>query len=1003
MWHRWLVVAVVACGADTGCWGWDDVELPVNSGSLGGQVVISGGVRGARVSVDQLDAHTGEVRIHIGEAVTDEMGRFAVDTGTANGILRVHVRGGTFDDLATGATIELDDTDEITSLIRYGLLDLQEDALVSPIGHLVEARTMVRLPVLGDMTAALEETTRSLHGHFGNVDWMSPVRLAPLDRPAISPTEPVRAAFVHAALSVLARDIAADAGAGPQEVNVYRLMQRWTEDLRGGTFDGNDGNDRTSGSGLQLGLCPPVDPSCVVPPTGCTTGQCRRLCDLYAGTPRTLLAGAMIKVIRDRGPGGINQTGLDLDNTISIVRAVSDNGDANLFDTPCIEVLDRLPPLLRFELPTPGETGFVRGTIQVKAVAVDDTDPRPHTSLVGFVDLDGDPGNAVALATIDTAALADGALTVIARATDLTGNTAMIERVLAIDNSAPIVATSAAGFFVDGNTWWTTSAAPVLAGTVTDAAPVAIKAVVSGGIEVTGAVAGTSWMILLPPGVVEATGTQVQIVAIDAAGNQRSVTQRLRVDLEAPVLSFQASTVNDEAAEVVTFDAADHSPLHAHTGPPIDLTTTTGCPAVTKFSYLLGSAGPAYAIENPGPNPIGYQLVTDDPGVGIATGSTQYRVGRRIGLSTTWILDWTSAGTGTPIATGVMRFPVGIFSDVVAGLATTEGTYDVELRATDRLGRTTTAARCFDLHLRAPPLEFEAPGARPTKDHAYSLDSLSLAPGAPFDQIAARLLNSDATGASLIDQDIINGTAETIFLTVTVTKPTQVMVAQSFVLGNATTAVTTPTCGDDCIAPSMQGPEFVSQMPAVSTEETTLVFPAKVFAVVAGVPTTEIPCIAPCPPSGNVFKFAIPPRVTGGQPARVFRVMTMIGQVSSLWPRDSVHLAFPPFFDDAITWTSTTGVTTTTRLTGIVDRTVVPERTGCVRFASSPTGPICIQQGTIVPYRALRAATLTFASTTKSRYEIAATATLPPAVAATDGVRDSVPANNWSTTEDTLP
>ena len=466
------------------------------------------------------------------------------------------------------------------------------------------------------------------------------------------------------------------------------------------------------------------------------------------------------------------------------------------------------------------------------------------------------------------------------------------------------------------------------------------------------------------------------------------------------MLSFQVSRVNDEAAEVVAFTAPDHGPQHAHTGPPIDLAAAGGCPAVTKFSYLLGSAGPAYAIENPGPNPIGYQLVTDDTGVGIAAGSTQYRVGRRVGLSTTWVLDWTPAGSGTPIGGGVTRFPVGIYADVVAGLATTEGIYDVEFRATDRLARTTSATRCFELHLRAPPLEFEAPGARPTKDHAYSLDSLSLAPGALYDQIAARLLNYDATGASLIDQDVFNGTAETVFLTVTVTKPTPVMVLQSFVLGNATTNVTASGCQMDCPSPAEE-PGYTS--PTISTEETNISFPAKVFEVVAGVPTTEIPCLAPCPPSGSVFKFAIPPRSTGGQPARAFRVMTMIGQVSSMWPRDIGHLAYPPFFDDEIIWTNPfTNVTTTTRLTGIADRTVVPERTGCVRSIPGPSGA-CLLQGTKVPYRALRSASLQFSDSTRSRYETAATAALTPVQVIADRARPANVANDWSTSEGVLP
>jgi hypothetical protein len=451
---------------------------------------------------------------------------------------------------------------------------------------------MARLPVLGDFTVAFEESKGSLHRHFANVDWGAVVPW-PLDQPAISPTEPVRAAFVHAALSVLARDIAVDAQAGPQEVNVYRLMQRWAEDVRTGPFDGEDGDDRTPGSGLQLGFCSPADPGCTVPGVGCTTGHCRSRCDLYSGTARSLLAGAMIKVINDRG---LNQTGLDLSNTLSIVRAVSDDVDPNLFDAACVEVLDRVLPSLRFDPPTPGDGAWVRGTIAIKAVAVDDLDPSPATSLIGLADLDGDPSNSVALATIDTAALADGPLLVVARAVDLTGNTAMTERAVAVDNTGPVVTVDATAFFVDGITWWTAAAAPVLTGTITDAAPVSIKAVIPGGFEVAGVVSGSAWTIALPPGALDAGGTPVQIVAVDAAGNQSSVAQRLRSDVEPPALGFQASTVNDEDDEWVTF-AADHSPEHAHIGIPVDLSTATGCPSLTKFSYLLGSTNPEYATR----------------------------------------------------------------------------------------------------------------------------------------------------------------------------------------------------------------------------------------------------------------------------------------------------------------------------------------------------------------------------------------------------------------------
>jgi hypothetical protein len=977
-----------------------DPSPPSYTGVLGGQVVVSGPLRGATITIDQLDRVTGEVLFHIGDAVTDGDGRFGgIETHNNNGIFRIRAWGGRYRDVATGSEIELDATDELRSLLRFPLLGLREDSLVSPIGHLVEARAMALRDVLGDMTAAMAMATGHLHPHFGNVEW-GLVPLARLDQPQISPTEPVRAAFLHAALSVLASDIANDAQAGPQEVNVYRLMQRWADDIRTGGFDGNDLNDRAPGSGLQVGLCPPVEADCVVPAAGCTSGSCRRLCDLYAGTARTLFAGAVAKVIRDSGPGGLNQTGLDLPNLVSVVRNISDNPDAELFGRECVETLDRLAPSLRFDAPTPGEGSFVRGAVPVRVTAIDDTDPKPRASIVGFVDADGDPTNAVAQAVIDTTALTDGGLSVTARARDLAGNVVSVRRTLAVDNTAPGLELSPTGYWVDGATWWTAATAPTLQGSIADASPVSVKAIIPGRGEVAALVSGSLWTLTFPAGTLDATGTTIAIVATDAAGNQTTIAQRLRPDLEPPALSFQPSVVLTEAAELVTF-AADHAPQHVHSGAPVDLTAAGVCPAVTKFSYLLRSTGPAYATESPGPNPIRYQLIAADPGVGIAPGATQYRVGRRVGSSTAWILDWTTAGAGVPVTQGATRFPLGIYADRVAGLAATEGIYDVQFRATDRLARTTTAARCFDLKLRAPPLELKLHGASPTEVHAYALDSLSLAPGAPHDQIAARLLNDQATGASLIDQDVWNGTTETVYLTVTVTQPGIVTAAQSYRIDNAATGVAPVICDPICPDPpsAVPGPTHFSL--TTTTVDPGILFPAKVFEVIGGVPVVEVPCVAPCAPSGSAFRFAIPPRVVG-QPARMFRVMTMIGRVPGLWPQSPAYPMVPPFADDQITWTDlSSNVTTTTRLTGFVDRTPVAARTGCVRWDLLPDGTLeCKRTGTWVPYRALRSASLSFSSKTETTYSVSVTATSAP-VHVGERSRDRL--LGWSTSEGALP
>jgi hypothetical protein len=86
-----------------------------------------------------------------------------------------------------------------------------------------------------------------------------------------------------------------------------------------------------------------------------------------------------------------------------------------------------------------------------------------------------------------------------------------------------------------------------------------------------------------------------------------------------------------------------------------------------------------------------------------------------------------------------------------------------------------------------------------------------------------------------------------------------------------------------------------------------------------------------------------------------------------------------------------------TQLTGIVDYSYVSERTGCVKFVSG----VCTLEGTMVPYRALRAAELTFSTETRTRYETAATAALTPAVVGADRIRRAY--LSWATSDGVLP
>lgn len=996
------VAAVISAGAAlAGCAS--DTPHQARFGSFSGQVVVSGPLRGAAVSVDQIETKDPAmgIRHHVGDTTTDDQGQFAVDPGLYNGLLLVTTSGGEFEDIVTGATIQLDANAGIKSLVPYEPLDSRDDILISPVGALIEARTRFKAAgVFHDdpepVIAAQKDASQRLGNHFGNVREWTQEKLASLAVAATSPTEPVRAALVQAALSFLAHDIAAAAGASPQEVNVLTLTEQLAADIGQGGFDGNDGNSLVFGQGLQVGICPQIT-GCSAPPAGeCALGVCRTLCDLYADTPRGLLSNEMTKVIRSPD---LNHTGLNTADILAVARAMSDNVDEDLFGSACIEQLDRIPPSLSWSASTPADGSFVHGTTMLKVTAFDDIDPMPKVHFLGFVDADGDPTNSVAIAAIDTTTEADGTLSVTAQASDMAGNTAMITRVVQVDNTAPVVTLSTANYFVDGTTWWTATAAPTFQGTLTEANPTSVEAVI-GTTHIPGTITGSTWSVTVPAGTLDLTGADVRIVVTDAAGNQGTILQHVRYDGTPPTVSFQASPVHDEASETPTF-STDEVPSHLHSGATVDLSVTGMCPSITKYSYLLGANPPPYGAEPNGRNPLQYQLLAGDDGVGIDPNATQYRVGLDDASGTTqWITGWISAGTGTTNA-GVTGYTVPIYAEAVLGLDTFEGVYHVQFQSTDRLSRTTTDARCFNLHLRAPPLHLQTPGQGAPDpdpipvDHAFRLLSLGLAPApAPFTGVAARLLNDNATGASLIDEDVTNGTASTIYLEVAVTEPGSVVASQSFQLRNFSTRRTVSiSCAGAAPPPLCDGPTSgpLYTSPTSTVTLVTSSFPVKVFELNPSTlqPVTQVPCSV-CG-VGDQWKFAIPPRqagVGGPFPPRRFKAMSMIGQVSALWPTDGVQSASAPFADTSVNGVGITGLTT-------------PTSSGCTRFSTGvPT--LCVEVTDTTPYRALTSVSLSLPGTTlRSTYGTAPTPDIAPVLV---GTQKATPQGfTWISTEGALP
>ena len=986
-------VLLGACGADA--------PHAAGTGAMSGQVVVSGPLRGATVSVEQID-YASKTSVattaHVGSATTDDDGLFHLpDIGTYNGLLLITATGGEFTDLATGAAIQLDPGAGLETIADIDLLEENDDILVSPVGHLIAARTRWKMIELGDVVSAEKDAASHISRHFGNVPW-SRLKLASLETPTTSPTEPLRGALVQAALSVLAREIIGMSGASPQEVNVLTLTKQLALDVGQGVFDGNDGNDATPGSGLQLGVCGSAV-GCTAPPDdACARDLCRPLCDLYAGTPRARLADKMNKVIGDRM---LNKTGLVSGDILAVARSMADNVDPDLFaPSPCSETLDRLPPTLSFG-EKPADGAFVHGTVQITATAIDDIDvpPSPAVEFAGYADTDGDPHNNVATVIVDTTTMADGPLTVTARAADAAGNPATIMRVLQVDNTAPVVALDRSGFVAvvderNVETWWTTIAAPTLTGTVIEAHPISVEAVI-GAKHVPGTITGSTWNVQFEAGTIDLIGADVHVVLTDAAGNQGVAVQRVRYDATAPVVSFRASPVHDEASETPTFDT-NEAPIHVHSGAEVDL--ASGCPSITKYSYLLNSTPPPYGSESGKPNRLQYNFLVSDDGVGIALDKTQYRVGRDAGGATQWIATFSLSGSEISVGAGVTRYEVPIYADKVAGLDTIEGAYRVEFRGTDLIGRETTAERCFVLTLRAPPLHLGPMRITDTKTynpgdaqgHMYALKTLSLAPAPAFNQIAARVLNAGAA-SSLLDMPVVNGTASTVYLAVSVTKPGGMTASQTFTRSYVRTITdTTINCDDSTdprCGPAPLVPPFATG--GDSHPVGNLLYPVRVYQLDAGgAPVTQIPCLGGCQDTDTVFRFAIPPRGNGAAPLR-FLVMSMVGQIPELWPRNGDNPATPPFLD-----TTVNGI----HITGLHG----PFTQGCTR-TSIRTGVLtCVQVTTYDAYRELTSASLTASDPLISTYATAAGSTTSFADAWGSSLR-TLNLFPWSTTQVTLP
>lgn len=418
------VTTLAACG------GRPEVDPDAGAGgSLGGRILF-GRVSGSTLDVYRLAA-TGERGARVASAVADADGVFALAVGASEGPFLVVAHGGSYVDVATGATVPLD-ANELTALVPSFAAGTQlQNVLVTPVSHLVADLA----PRWTNSTVPLADAAATarlhLYNHFGAVDWSSvlPDDLTAAGNPAPAAASTVAAALV-AGLCEQARLIS-ERAARPGTVTGLQLLQALYVDL---TWDGF-----FDGLAQQQIVLPAGVPVAQQPPSGTA---------LDGDALRFTLARNIQSFLN----GPRNATSLRPEQVLSLLDALSRASDPLLFRTGGTGGFDSTPPLVVFTVKYTlaggpagadpvGPNRLVAGELTVTA---DATDPSGVESLALFVD--GSPlraapqGNTPSHFVGSWTTGASGPLTLTARVADRRGNAGEVTYGVRVDATSPSVA-----------------------------------------------------------------------------------------------------------------------------------------------------------------------------------------------------------------------------------------------------------------------------------------------------------------------------------------------------------------------------------------------------------------------------------------------------------------------------------------------------------------------------------------------------------------------------------
>jgi hypothetical protein len=641
----------------------------VSGGTISG-TVTKGRVAGATVTAYRYG--NGARGAAVGTGTTDAMGNLTnllVADGTAGPLLLEATGGSYAEDSQPATSVTLDVADRLRTVIpAYTDGASLSTVQLTPLTELAVAylEYLTSTSTGGaDLAARWATAHGAIEAHFGvsNVRDVTPSTPAQVDTLAAND----RYGLVLLGISRAAWRASAagggDAGAFGSAVNAYAVTRAWARDLGDGCWDGRAGTTTLTYGGVT---------------------------PLTAEAARLHLAQAIVDYL---GDGARNQTTfttaadvLPLLDTVALAATSAPGACAGgaLFATPG-RPFDREPPVITFGA-FPATDPFVRGTFDVTATATDNLDTEPSlTFTTGQTDIDIDRSEV--RATIATAALPDGALTIGLASQDDSGNAATATRTVTVDNTAPVVTITApaqaGGVYRTLNVAWTT-VEPNVAATTAEVDGVAI---VNGG-------------------GVSAEGPHTLTVTVDdLAGNRTTVTRTFTIDTAAPTISLTAPAdgAHVRGPVTITFAATDANP-------GATATATLDGAAITS-PHTLNVEGLHTLVVN----------ATD------AAGNPAAAVTRTFTIDNTApTLTVTAPASGsfvrgpvTPTFSATDNFPPATVSATLDGNPflsgtpiNTEGSHTLVVNAVDQAGNAAPAVtRTFVLDNTAPVISVTAPAA----------------------------------------------------------------------------------------------------------------------------------------------------------------------------------------------------------------------------------------------------------------------------------------------------